>query len=98
MNNFSRLDLEKRERFAKKELRLIQLKTLRHDLSLPKAIRNQAQYKLSSLAQSSKMKMKNRCVISSRGKAVYRKLGISRIMLRELGHQGLVQGVSKASW
>lgn len=39
-----------------------------------------------------------RCVLTGRSKAVYRKFGLSRIMLRELALQGDLPGVTKSSW
>jgi len=41
---------------------------------------------------------KNRCQITGRSRGVYRKFGISRIMLRELALQGMIPGMRKASW
>jgi small subunit ribosomal protein S14 len=41
---------------------------------------------------------KNRCAITGRGRGVYRKFGISRIMLRELALKGMIPGMRKASW
>lgn len=40
----------------------------------------------------------NRCQISGRSRAVYRKFGVSRIVLRELALKGMVPGMRKASW
>lgn len=40
----------------------------------------------------------NRCAISGRSKAYYRKFGISRIALRELALRGELPGVRKSSW
>ena len=40
----------------------------------------------------------NRCEITGRKRAVYRKFRVSRIMLRELALQGMVPGMRKASW
>ncbi len=39
-----------------------------------------------------------RCEITGRSRGVYRKFRVSRIMLRELAHQGLIPGMRKASW
>ena len=94
----NRSDLKKRQRFLQKELKIIQLKTLYHDVSLPKPLRLHIQLKLANLSFNTKYKVKNRCIVSGRGKGVYKKLGISRILLRELGHEGYVLGLSKASW
>ncbi len=41
---------------------------------------------------------RNRCQITGRSRGVYRKFGISRIMLRELALQGMIPGMRKASW
>ena len=40
----------------------------------------------------------NRCAISGRSKAYYKKFGISRIALRELALRGQLPGVRKSSW
>ncbi len=41
---------------------------------------------------------KNRCQLTGRGRSVYRKFGISRIMLRQLALEGKIPGMRKASW
>jgi len=40
----------------------------------------------------------NRCQLTGRPHAYYRKLKVSRIMLRELGSSGQAPGVVKSSW
>jgi small subunit ribosomal protein S14 len=47
---------------------------------------------------SAKNRVRNRCSLTGRSRAYYRKFKISRIMLRELGSQGLIPGLVKASW
>ncbi len=55
--------------------------------------------KLSELPRnSSRYRVRNRCVVSGRPRAVYRKFKMSRIALRQLGSQGLIPGLVKASW
>ncbi len=39
-----------------------------------------------------------RCMLTGRSRAVYRKFGLSRVMLRLLGLQGDLPGVTKSSW
>ena len=41
---------------------------------------------------------RNRCLITGRARSVYRKFGVSRIVLRELALRGLIPGMRKASW
>ena len=61
--------------------------------------RFKAQMKLSKLPRnSSKIRIKNRCEITGRSHAVYRKLKISRIALRQLTLDGKVPGMIKSSW
>ena len=61
--------------------------------------RFKAQMKLSKLPRnSSKTRVKNRCEITGRSRGVYRKLKISRIMLRQLSLEGKVPGMVKSSW
>ena len=47
---------------------------------------------------SSRVRLNRRCNVSGRPKAVYRHFGLSRHVLHELAHQGLLPGVRKASW
>lgn len=58
-----------------------------------------AQTKLQKLPKNSAPgRVRNRCQITGRSRAVYRRFGISRITLREYAHKGLLPGVRKASW
>jgi small subunit ribosomal protein S14 len=43
-------------------------------------------------------RVRNRCEMTGRPRAYYRKLGMSRIALRELGSKGLIPGLVKSSW
>jgi small subunit ribosomal protein S14 len=61
--------------------------------------RFEARLKLAELPRnSSKTRVRNRCEVTGRPRAVYRKLKLSRIALRELGSKGLVPGLVKSSW
>jgi small subunit ribosomal protein S14 len=44
------------------------------------------------------IRVKNRCEVTGRPRAYYRKLKMSRIAMRELGNRGLVPGLTKSSW
>lgn len=39
-----------------------------------------------------------RCNRCGRPRSVYRKFGLCRICLRELAHDGVIPGMTKASW
>ncbi|MBX9655014.1 30S ribosomal protein S14 [bacterium] len=47
---------------------------------------------------SSPTRLRRICRLTGRSRAVYRKFGISRIMLRKLGHEGKIPGLKKSSW
>ncbi len=56
--------------------------------------RFEARLKLAELPRnSSKTRIVNRCGVTGRPRAYYRKLGMSRIALRELGSRGLIPGL-----
>jgi small subunit ribosomal protein S14 len=43
-------------------------------------------------------RIRNRCEVTGRPRAYYRKFKMSRIALRELGNKGLIPGLVKSSW
>ncbi len=43
-------------------------------------------------------RLKNRCQISGRPRAYYRKFGVSRLVLREMALRGEIPGLKKSSW
>ena len=47
---------------------------------------------------SNKIRIRNRCVVTGRPRAYYRKFGLSRITFREMALKGEIPGVTKASW
>lgn len=47
---------------------------------------------------SAKIRIRNRCWKTGRPRGYYRDFGISRHVLREMAHQGLLPGVTKSSW
>jgi small subunit ribosomal protein S14 len=47
---------------------------------------------------SSKIRVRNRCALSGRPRAVYRKFGLSRIAIRDKGLAGEIPGLTKSSW
>lgn len=75
------------------------LKAKVYDRTLPPEERFAAQMKLAQMPRtSSATRIRNRCVITGRSRGVYRKFGISRIMMRDMVAGGLLPGVRKASW
>lgn len=75
------------------------LKKLATDQSLPPEERFAANMKLAKLPRnSSKTRIRNRCEITGRPRAYYRKLRMCRNQLRELAGKGLIPGMVKSSW
>ena len=75
------------------------LKATARNQELPMEERFAARLKLAKLPRnSSATRLHNRCQLTGRPHAYYRKLRISRIMLRELGSNGQLPGVVKSSW
>ncbi|MCC5972352.1 MAG: 30S ribosomal protein S14 [Pararhodobacter sp.] len=91
----------------KKRQRLVQkyaakraaLKDIAKDQNVSMEERFKANLKLAELPRnSSTVRLHNRCELTGRPKAYYRKLKLSRIMLRELSSFGQVPGMVKSSW
>jgi small subunit ribosomal protein S14 len=75
------------------------LKTVVMDQKKPIEERFGAQLKLAALPRNSaKVRIRNRCEITGRPRAYYRKLKMSRIALRSLGALGAIPGLVKSSW
>jgi small subunit ribosomal protein S14 len=75
------------------------LKALVMDQKLSLEERFAASLKLAALPRNSApTRVRNRCEVSGRPRAYYRKLRMSRIALRELGNLGQVPGLVKSSW
>lgn len=61
--------------------------------------RFEAQMKLAKLPRNSaENRIRNRCEITGRPRAYYRKLKMSRIALRQLASLGQIPGMIKSSW
>ena len=83
-------------RYAKKRA---ELKDLISDQSQPADVRFAATLALAKLPRnSSKTRVRNRCLVTGRPRAYYRKFRMSRIALRDLASTGMIPGVTKSSW
>jgi small subunit ribosomal protein S14 len=91
---------EKRRKLVKqKAAKRAKLKALIKDKSLSAEDRFMAVLKLNELPKnSSKIRIKNRCALSGRPRAYYRKFNLSRIAIRDLASRGELPGVTKSSW
>jgi small subunit ribosomal protein S14 len=75
------------------------LKEIASDQSRPMEERFAARLKLAKLPRnSSATRLHNRCQLTGRPHAYYRKFKVSRIALRDLGSAGQIPGMVKSSW
>ena len=75
------------------------LKALARDKDAAQEDRFAAQLKLAELPRnSSATRIRNRCSLTGRPRAFYRKFKLSRIALRELASTGQIPGMVKSSW
>jgi len=90
----------RRRRLSKKYSgRRTRLKAIARDRDKPIEERFAASLKLAEMPRnSSPTRIRNRCEISGRPRAFYRKHKLSRIALRELGSRGMIPGLLKSSW
>lgn len=76
-----------------------ELKAIIKNPSTDRVAREQAMAKLSKLPRnSSATRVRNRCALTGRPRAYYRKFGLSRIAVRDLGLAGEIPGLTKSSW
>ncbi len=84
------------KKFAAKRQRL---KEIIGDKTKPLEERFEATLKLAELPRNgSATRIRNRCEVTGRSRAFYRKLKMSRIAIREYGAKGLIPGLVKSSW
>ncbi|MEJ2133155.1 MAG: 30S ribosomal protein S14 [Gammaproteobacteria bacterium] len=91
---------KKRERLVQRYAeRRAQLKAVINDRSVSDEERWDAQLKLQRLPRnSSAVRLRRRCRLTGRPRAVYRKFGLGRNKLREAAMRGDIPGLVKASW
>ena len=92
-------DLKRRRLAEKYDAKREKLKAIIKDENTPAEEKFAASLKLAELPRnSSKTRIRNRCLVTGRPRGFYRKLKMSRIALRELGSEGKIPGLVKSSW
>lgn len=75
------------------------LKAIARNRQLPPEERFAAVLKLAEMPRNgSKVRIRNRCEMTGRPRAYYRKFRLSRVSLRELASNGQIPGMTKSSW
>jgi small subunit ribosomal protein S14 len=90
----------KREKLYKlNEKKRNSIRKLRNNKSISIEERVETQMILSKIPRNSnKVRIKNRCILSGRGRGIYRKFKLSRICIRKLASECKLPGVTKSSW
>jgi small subunit ribosomal protein S14 len=92
--NDKRKALNKRFDAKRKRLKAVVMKK-----DTPMEERFTAALKLAAMPRNSaKNRIRNRCEVTGRSRAYYRKTKMSRIAMREMANQGLIPGMVKSSW
>ena len=92
-------ELKRQRMVAKFAAKRTALREIASNLELPMEERFSASMKLAELPRnSSPTRLHNRCELTGRPHAYYRKLKLSRIMLRDLASFGQIPGMVKSSW
>ena len=91
---------EKRKKLVKKYAgRYARLKAIANDESQDDTDRLMARLKLAEIPRNGNpTRIRNRCELTGRPRAYYRKFRLCRVQLRDLANKGLIPGVTKSSW
>ena len=91
---------ERRKKLVEKQAaKYAKLKAIANDEAKDDTERLIARLKMAEIPRNGNpTRVRNRCEITGRSRAYYRKFRLSRVMLRELANKGLIPGVTKSSW
>jgi len=91
---------ERRKKLVQKYAnKYAKLKAIADDKSLDEGERLIARLKMAEIPRNANpTRVRNRCATTGRPRGYYRKFGINRIELRDLGNKGLIPGLTKSSW
>lgn len=92
-------DLKRRKLFKSLGNKRAKLKAIIANKQAPMEERFAAVLKLAEMPRNSaKNRQRNRCALTGRPRAVFRKFRLSRIAVRNLASRGELPGVTKSSW
>ena len=94
VKNLRRIQISERYRIKR-----LELKKILKDVNASQKEKSVARIKLEKMPRDANpIRLRNRCNLTGRPRGVYRRFGLSRISLREMANNGLIPGVTKASW
>ncbi|MEH3105917.1 MAG: 30S ribosomal protein S14 [Sphingomonas fennica] len=91
---------ERRKKLVKQYAgKFARLKAIANDESKDETERLIARLRMAELPRNANpTRIRNRCEITGRPRAYYRKFRLARVMLRDLANKGMIPGVTKSSW
>ena len=91
---------ERRKKLVKQYAeKYAKLKAVADDQNLDEGERLIARLKMAEIPRNANpTRVRNRCATTGRPRGYYRKFGLNRIELRDLGNKGLIPGLTKSSW
>ena len=91
---------EKRKALVEKyKAKYAKLKAVADNVELDEEERLMARLKMAEIPRNGNpTRVRNRCMVTGRPRAYYRKFKLARVMLRELANKGMIPGVTKSSW
>ncbi len=91
---------ERRKKLVKKYAgKYARLKAVADDESMDDSERLMARLKMAEIPRNANpTRVRNRCATTGRPRGYYRKFGINRIEIRNLGNKGMIPGLTKSSW
>ena len=91
---------ERRKKLVKQYAdKYAKLKAIADDKNADETERLMARLKMAELPRNANpTRVRNRCSTTGRPRGYYRKFGLNRIELRDLGNKGLIPGLTKSSW
>ncbi len=89
----------RKQRVKKYAGKYAKLKAQAADTSLDETERLIARLKMAEIPRNANpTRVRNRCEVTGRPRAYYRKFRLARVMLRDLANRGMIPGVVKSSW
>ncbi|XP_028393170.1 uncharacterized protein LOC114517584 [Dendronephthya gigantea] len=99
LKRWARRDQKRRKMFAEYEQHRGRLRMLSKCDILPSSVRKQAAAELAELPRDSCItRVRNRCVLTDRGRGVIGRFQISRIMFKYYAEKGLIPGIQRSQW
>ncbi|WP_324827024.1 30S ribosomal protein S14 [Qipengyuania zhejiangensis] len=91
---------ERRKKLVKQYAeKYAKFKAIADDKNADETDRLMARLKMAELPRNANpTRVRNRCATTGRPRGYYRKFGLNRIELRDLGNKGLIPGLTKSSW